>query len=197
MRTHTRTAVATVLPTATRLLLYYFAAGLFHELSHVAVAVWFDLHHGVIRPDETIVGFLLRVALDRAVHLPLLHPDRRQWGEVPPDDATTHVTQEQIIRHVGWIFSLSLAWMVQRYLPKCKGIRMVTQWTAVDAIVTDLMGFGTNAYYSRYGTFLCGNFGLVMVNPAWTSDQGETAMQILKRMVQVTMVRGAQAGYVT
>lgn len=172
-----------------RLLLFYFVTGLLHELAHVAVAAWFGLHHGLIvvakteQQDESFLWMAFRIMVERSVHLPMLEQ---------ADDTTVGM-----IRHVGWIFSLFLAWITHRYLKNSfPELQMATRCTALDALLTDLFGLlaGSPHHGGRRATLLCGNLGLIIVNPAWTSDQGETAFQVLKRMVQVSMVRGAQAG---
>ena len=49
--------------------------------------------------------------------------------------------------------------------------------------------------YAGVTTFFCGNFGLIVINSAWTSkDNGRHALDLLERMVNVTMMRGAQSG---
>jgi hypothetical protein len=42
------------------------------------------------------------------------------------------------------------------------------------------------------GWFFCGNFGMVLINSAWT--EGSHAKDILQKMIEVTMMRGAQSG---
>ena len=45
--------------------------------------------------------------------------------------------------------------------------------------------------------FFCGNFGVILLSPAWTTtpgDRGKTALTLLEKMIEVTMMRGAQTG---
>lgn len=67
--------------------------------------------------------------------------------------------------------------------------------TALDAIATDLFGM-TNDYASRSNTILfCGNFGLILINSQWINDDGgKTALNVLEKMIKITMMRGAQTG---
>lgn len=96
--------------------------------------------------------------------------------------------------------------------------------TAVDAIATDLFGFpklhlppavlsaagsfsslssfmsillpfDTTASIVRPGIDLsCGNFGVILLHSAWFEKGGKYAFDILEKMIQVTMMRGAQSG---
>ena len=84
--------------------------------------------------------------------------------------------------------------------------------TALDAISTDLLGFlptagshshaaaaaGASASYGYgYGctaasVLFCGNFGVILINAAWAGRK--EALDVLEKMVQITMMRGAQSG---
>ncbi|KAL7540954.1 hypothetical protein ACHAXR_010517, partial [Thalassiosira sp. AJA248-18] len=70
--------------------------------------------------------------------------------------------------------------------------------TAMEAIVTDLLGFVPIHPYLQDSSRLicfCGNFGVLLLHPSWLSiDGGRTALDVLERMVNVTMMRGAQSG---
>lgn len=82
--------------------------------------------------------------------------------------------------------------------------------TALEALSTDLLGIdalpifdqsalsSTSSSSSRpmpTWTFLCGNFGLIILNSAWTTaDGGRHTLDLLEKMVSVTMMRGAQSG---
>lgn len=76
--------------------------------------------------------------------------------------------------------------------------------TAMEAITTDLFGFtpvytrnyeDSTASSSRFIICFCGNFGVLLLNPMWMSvDGGRTALDVLEKMVNVTMMRGAQSG---
>lgn len=80
--------------------------------------------------------------------------------------------------------------------------------TAMEAISTDLLGF-TPAYshllgdadgfyptshhhhHHRHFICFCGNFGILLLNPSWLAiDGGRTALDILEKMINVTMMRG-------
>lgn len=87
--------------------------------------------------------------------------------------------------------------------------------TAIEALSTDLLGLeryliplfpmpisGTTIESNagdgcvKLVTFFCGNFGLILLNPAYsaTGNGRKTALDILEKMISVTMVRGAQSG---
>ena len=71
--------------------------------------------------------------------------------------------------------------------------------TAMEAIATDLLGFipihphnhQDPSSSSHFIICFCGNFGVLLLNPSWLSiDGGRTALDILEKMVNVTMMRG-------
>ena len=72
-------------------------------------------------------------------------------------------------------------------------IPMVAYITALEAIVTDLFGFTPIQYHDDKTDFICfcGNFGILLLNPSWLSiDGGRTALDVLEKMINVTMMRG-------
>jgi hypothetical protein len=71
--------------------------------------------------------------------------------------------------------------------------------TAMEAIATDFLGFIPIHPHDRLDSSsahnfiicFCGNFGVLLLNPSWLSvDGGRTALDILEKMVNVTMMRG-------
>jgi hypothetical protein len=67
--------------------------------------------------------------------------------------------------------------------------------TAFDALCTDVFFYGCMASQSSSSSMVyCGNFGIVLLNAAWCSQNGERAYDLLEKMVNVTMMRGAQSG---
>ena len=72
-------------------------------------------------------------------------------------------------------------------------IPIVAYITALEAIVTDLFGFTPIQYLDDKTDFICfcGNFGILLLNPSWLSiDGGRTALDVLEKMINVTMMRG-------
>ena len=56
--------------------------------------------------------------------------------------------------------------------------------TALEGISTDLLGMATIPFF-------CGNFGNILINSAWiNTDGGKKALEMLEKMVEVTMMRG-------
>ena len=72
--------------------------------------------------------------------------------------------------------------------------------TALEAVSTDLLGLGVpsslgavaSSSSSSSVTLLCGNFGVILINAAWAGKK--EALDILEKMIEVTMMRGAQSG---
>lgn len=93
--------------------------------------------------------------------------------------------EEKYIRHVGWVVSLVLAVIVLCLSNNTPHVRLAFCMTAVEAFSTDAWG-----WKQCRGVFRCGNFGLVVL-----SDKNkQVALDIIRAMVSVTMIRGAQAG---
>ena len=118
-----------------------------------------------------------------------------------------------VIRHAGWIFSILLAigcHLLHNYRRTTintsddyKGssilgsITMVAYLVAFEAIVTDLFKLTPMHTVIQNDSIICfcGNFGILLLNPSWLSiDGGRTALDVLEKMVNVTMMRGAQSG---
>lgn len=111
-----------------------------------------------------------------------------------------------IIRHSGWIASLVLALWIHHGAKKndtCP-LRWTAWVTAVEAIWTDLLLWpviptllGPAPISSCFG---CGNFGMILLHHAWWthngggSGAGESVLNILEKLIEVTMMRGAQSG---
>jgi len=192
------------------LLFYYVVFGALHETAHVVTAAFlhvllFGRHHfdaflrGFFADGFSVVMFRTIFARQSVVPLSL-----------PLDvGASSDVALiETLIRHSGWMFSViaavTLAYYTYRHWTKLstKPIAVAAIITAVEAVWTDLLRlpviplFGpTSQYHAGITTFFCGNFGLIVINSAWTSkDNGQHALDLLERMVNVTMMRGAQSG---
>ena len=189
------------------LLAAYAACGALHELAHLAAAAWL-LPPGALGLDSA--GDLVHATL-RAIL------GRYSLVELPGDGG--HKEAAAVILRAGWVFSLLLAagchWLhvvARGGDAKCIGrkqshivdiflhptLPLAAYVTAIEAIATDLFGLvPIHPYYqdaSRLVCF-CGNFGILLLNPSWLSiDGGRTALDVLEKMVNVTMMRGAQSG---
>jgi len=63
--------------------------------------------------------------------------------------------------------------------------------TAFDAVCTDVLF----ARFLKRTSMLCGNFGIVLLNFEWArTTNGKSAYDLIEKMINVTMMRGAQSG---
>lgn len=185
------------------ILLSYLLFGALHELSHIICA--YVLGIGV---DGITTISLVRVTLGRQIHI----------GMPPSDDDNTDTAAMAMIRHAGWISSCLLALMVHASLSNidnkskrshCHVATTLTDleyswetiliWTAyataLESLATDLFQFTPSTTSINTSTiFYCGNFGLIILNPMWREHSCDSALAILKDMIRVTMMRGAQSG---
>jgi len=131
-----------------------------------------------------------------------------------------------LVHHFGWIFSLIVAvgaYIIHSHNnnisknkrnsdsntshPLNSPLVRAAVITALEATSTDLLGlekyilplFPLLNYDNKSEIvlrFFCGNFGLILLNPAYTTTESgrKTALDILEKMISVTMVRGAQSG---
>jgi hypothetical protein len=95
------------------------------------------------------------------------------------------------IRHAGWVGSLSLAVclsLLDTPSSEASASWRAAAWlTALDSMCSDLLGLA-GAHGSS--AFHCGNFGLILLG----KDNRNKVIAILKEMVRITMMRGAQSG---
>lgn len=92
-------------------------------------------------------------------------------------------------RHGGWLASLALALLASFV---CGWAARAAAWlTAAEALLSDLLGCAapSGATASPAHTFFCGNFGLLLLD----MKHADKVPQILRRMLQITMMRGAQS----
>ena len=189
----------------------YAVFGALHELAHLATASW--LNQNGFLPTDLSVGALLDTVLRAALG---------RYSLIQVDDEQAQ--DSTLIVHAGWVFSLVLAigchllHIVARekqqqtktndeiLLTKQErshaimsiflnpALPIVAYITAIEAIVTDLLGFTPIHPYLQESSRLicfCGNFGVLLLNPSWLSiDGGRTALDVLEKMVNVTMMRG-------
>ena len=164
-------------------LLTYTVFGILHELAHVTVAVGLNLI------DLSKDGFLGHLV--NAVHMKFVLNVQEGFE----DDWRVLAT-----RHSGWIFSLLVAALCRSKLPDSKPWFLLAAYSiAFDALATDLFCFKPLFSDSSYlGTntlvFHCGNFGLIVLNPLWFKDGGKSVLDVIEKMVEITMIRGAQSG---
>jgi hypothetical protein len=123
-----------------------------------------------------------------------------------------------VARHAGWVASAVIAAITilivrqspsRRSSAKAVGPRwsagtaaaVAAVVTAIEAASTDLFRVGAGAASpspgdgsgpGRLALLLCGNFGVILINTAWAGTK--EALDVLEKMVQITMMRGAQSG---
>lgn len=179
------------------LLFYYFFFGAIHELSHVVTYLLLTPSQEVSLFQDGIGNFLFQTFVLRQCHLPLLQDK---------DD------EAAIVRHTGWICSIIILCLCvfcrsgrnkslsnKNEDNQNATIAVASLLTALEALSTDLFGLVPTALFSSSSNnmiFFCGNFGIIMIHQAWFGNQTgtSTALDILEKMVQVTMMRGAQSG---
>ena len=170
--------------------LFYGLFGALHEVGHVLAGLMVGC-----RPAATLRNFLA-AATSRQVCI-----ETKGWS-------TTWV------RHAGWVVSVVLAAAV-RFTPKASSIAFYAALvTALEACLSDLLqlpkwskpgSFGSCKSYIKLpprsrrncsrnmpeleprkpGCFSCGNFGIVILNAAWTAAP-KKMKDILEAMVEVT-----------
>ena len=93
----------------------------------------------------------------------------------------------ELVRHAGWIVSLLFAFACAAYRAG-REVVVAAALTAAEALASDLLA-GAGPPSDR---FVCGAFGMLLLAAAWGAS--DSALLILPRMAEVTMMRGAQAG---
>jgi hypothetical protein len=93
--------------------------------------------------------------------------------------------KSKIIRHAGWISSC-IMFIVAAFTTSWPTI-CAAALTALDAVCSDL--FELHGIQS-IGWYYCGNFGILLLG----EENRDRALSILRTMIRVTMVRGAQSG---
>ena len=136
-------------------------------------------------------GWILSLGLAFSMHY-LYCRTRRQ------ENVASNITAKQ-----------SSSWLVGRAVP---AIISAAYITAFESITSDLMGFvpqmaksflhldsSSSPSLSDDSSIKlllhCGNFGILLLNSQWINiDGGQRALSMLEKMVEVTMMRGAQSG---
>lgn len=176
-------------------LLWYILLGALHEISHLVAAAWFGLLDFSTLYDEqrhlwSLCNSLLGIVIER------------RW-QTTFDESIEHGRQISMIRHIGWVCSVCIA-VVAYYLNARKRANTArgspldnpAVWaaviTALEALSTDLLRLEQYvlplfpaAIEPSKAAFFCGNFGLILLNPAYTSTSNgqKTALDILEKMI--------------
>jgi len=191
-----------------RAVAWYAFFGVMHELFHLIVAAAISQDMAPLKHAfENWKPILFDMVFHRQVSIPsqLCAP------------AGSECWSLTLIRASGWIFSLCLAVFVhtKAHITRTTQISSGDAWfvvaaylTALDAIATDLFGIpkisilaGMNpqeySFSDEFNSLVilhCGNFGVILLHGAWFENGGRYAFDILEKMIQVTMMRGAQSG---
>jgi len=179
------------------LLSYYIIFGALHELSHVAFATILNLIYTATPFSEFVRNFFadgiltvaFRTLLARQCSIPFMN-----------DMNMPHAWVEAVIRHSGWVASILLA-VLTYYLSKHQKlvhhhrhmIVIASTITALESLWTDLLQLSpipvllsssaSSVVQSASITYLCGNFGIIIINSIWMSaNNGEHILDILERM---------------
>ena len=145
----------------------YYVVAVMHEAMHVVAACLVGQARSVLTLANVRSAFLSR-------HVRV--PGVSGW-------------RAEIVRHAGWLGSTLLAAATTLF-----GAHICVQraaWlTALDGVCSDLLELeGPMCDHCR-DMFRCGNFGVIVIDP----ERRKNAVEILRTMVRVTMMRGAQSG---
>lgn len=187
-------------------LIWYVLFGFYHEVIHVACAIicldGMETLFSMLNYDG-LISFCYRIFLGRYTIIPY---------EINKEtyDETNMISVLDVIRHSGWIGSVLLAITVLTVTPskqKYSTMKLAACVTALEAIVTDLLVWNGRPFvYDSHAEFIksvdptrsvmfyCGNFGIIILHHLWFTDRGKAAFDVLEKMIQITMMRGAQSG---
>ena len=151
-------------------LAYHWLFGVLHELAHLAILLGVGLKLKHVLTRDNAVGALWK----RRVQV-----------------SASAITRGKacVVRHAGWIASVALA-IAMEHQQHSACVRAAAWLTAVEALATDLLRLGHDHTLRRTVRFACGNFGLLLLDLA----NKQLVPEVLKRMVEITMARGAQCG---
>lgn len=195
-------------------LLFYLLFGTLHEGCHLAVTTWLT----PCRDGSVATNWLLDLARAVTGRYSILHITTEEYGCTEWDRG--FILHSGWIFSV--MLALFLLCSCRSYKNRRNESASYTAvlfdspmvyaavLTAVEAVVTDLLHFTPKYYYAPVfntsssqfsGSIVdaliayCGNFGIILLNPMWLNvDGGRTALEVLEKMVEVTMMRGAQSG---
>ena len=162
---------------------WYLLFGAIHEIAHVSFAWMMGCTDPINFAFETWLGVFL---------------GRQTQLDVESSSACSPYAL-QLIRHAGWVTSLLLAVVAFLYHRLESPILWAAITTALEGIWTDLLGWSVISAFrflpkENDALLYCGNFGIILLHDAWFRNSGGLALDVLEKMIQVTMMRGAQSG---
>mmetsp|Transcript_19463 Transcript_19463/g.42309 ORF Transcript_19463/g.42309 Transcript_19463/m.42309 type:complete len:1662 (-) Transcript_19463:341-5326(-) len=197
----------------------YLLFGLLHEFSHLAIAsVFLSSSQSSLSSLCDLAQFVARALLGRYCLIEIDNDDNVGSSFVRAHLAIRHfgwifslavAVGLHYCQHVRSLRSGTAAAKKSSFwrLAVVEPIVIVAAYvTALEAITTDLLGFvpifhqhtsNPMPMKSESSTllFFCGNFGILLINSSWINvDGGKKALDMLEKMVEVTMMRGAQSG---
>jgi hypothetical protein len=182
----------TVVATYFKLLLLYLLFGAIHEGIHILVAVMMLEGGTAILPFDDL-SFWCHALLTRQTRFP-----SGSFLEEEEDTilSSSSSSAHDVIRHAGWVISVAMALVLYCRRSQLPLAAFVASLTALEAISTDLLRLPVIPFLSSAtaGSFLCGNFGIIVLHQAWLASNGKAALDVLEKMITVTMMRGAQSG---
>jgi hypothetical protein len=183
-------------------LAFYLLFGLIHELAHIFFARVLLPSEELYQTSDEIVNSGGVIAVFARAFF-----GRYCFVSIPKDNPVCRA----IILHSGWVFTLLLAICLHVYhrhlVSTISSNRVCASWvsiasvaaylTTLEGAITDLFGFLPASWLSdgpsAEGKMIlyCGNFGVILLNSSWINvDGGKTALDMLEKMVEVTMMRG-------
>ena len=188
--------------------------GAVHEASHLAAAWWTGRLPDVVANLTDSANVVAKAMLGRHVVVAANVSD----GQVAFDiDLVRHAGWVASAMVAITVAIASFRYRDSSQIGKCKprsNAAVEPRWsmsaaatiaavvTALEAVSTDLLGIGVPSLAATGAdpagaaassiTLLCGNFGVILINAAWAGKK--EALDILEKMVEITMMRGAQSG---
>ena len=197
----------------TSAIFWYVLAGAWHELAHVGSMMMLMMmnkdgaffYPNSVKALKSFSSFALKSALGRSADLRQLFPnDEKDDGFLLFFERSVAISRAVAVFASAILFLWSLVELreKQNNNENRRAKTFAFAATLFDAICSDVL-------FSHVGSFreirkmssshsssvvYCGNFGIVLLNAAWCSQNGERAYDLLEKMVNVTMMRGAQSG---
>ena len=204
-------------------MIWYIVFGLVHELCHWIVAVVCLGQPWALLDNVFQVSFWYGVLIGRKLTLvgdsTITYDDNNNIYNNNIYNNNTNIEKWiSIIQHGGWVASIVLALWVERHVlgqrRRKKNINKAMRWavwiTALEALWTDLLHFpviptilgdgvggdgDVDFHKNDLVVLRCGNFGMILLHHVWwTNEYQSVALDVLEKMIQVTMMRGAQSG---